>query len=191
VVIHTTALLADDMVVGDDPDIGPYSILGCDGMGGPLEVGRACTIRSHVVIYRDTVIGSDFHAGHGALIRESSSLGHRVSVGSHAVVEHHVQLRDGVRLHSRCFIPEYSVLLEGAWVGPGVTVTNSRYPNRPMSKDEIEGVVVGAHAVVGASAVLLPGVRIGARAMVGAGAVVVRDVPDGVTVVGNPARELR
>jgi acetyltransferase-like isoleucine patch superfamily enzyme len=32
---------------------------------------------------------------------------------------------------------------------------------------------------------------IGAEAFVGAGAVVVKDVPPGVVVVGNPARELR
>ena len=35
---------------------------------------------------------------------------------------------------------------------------------------------------------LLPGITIGARAMVGPGAVVTRSVPDGATVVGNPAR---
>ena len=43
-------------------------------------------------------------------------------------------------------------------------------------------------AFVGAGATILPRIRIGADAVVGAGAVVTRDVPSGVTVVGNPAQ---
>jgi sugar O-acyltransferase (sialic acid O-acetyltransferase NeuD family) len=52
-------------------------------------------------------------------------------------------------------------------------------------------VEVGANAMIGAGAVVLPRIRIGIGAIVGAGAVVTRDVDDGVTVVGNPARPLR
>jgi acetyltransferase-like isoleucine patch superfamily enzyme len=40
-------------------------------------------------------------------------------------------------------------------------------------------------------AVVLPRVRIGRDAIVGAGSVVLRDVLDGTTVAGNPARRLR
>jgi acetyltransferase-like isoleucine patch superfamily enzyme len=125
------------------------------------------------------------------LVREHTALGADVSIGSHCVVEHHVTMGDRVRLHSGCFVPEHSVLEAGAWLGPGVIVTNSRYPNRPGSKDELEGVVVQERAVVGAGVVLLPGVVVGRRAVVGAGAVVVADVPAGATVVGNPARMAR
>ncbi len=50
------------------------------------------------------------------------------------------------------------------------------------------GVTVGPESHVGAGAVVIPLVRIGTGAVVGAGAVVVRDVPDGATVLGTPAR---
>ena len=49
------------------------------------------------------------------------------------------------------------------------------------------GVQVGEGAVVGAGATVKDGVEIGAWATVGCGAVVVKDVPAGLTVVGNPA----
>lgn len=49
-------------------------------------------------------------------------------------------------------------------------------------------VEVGPLAFVGAGAVVLPRMRIGVGAVVGAGAVVTRDVGDGMTVSGNPAR---
>jgi acetyltransferase-like isoleucine patch superfamily enzyme len=49
-------------------------------------------------------------------------------------------------------------------------------------------VACGEDVFIGTGAVIIPGIHIGARAIVGAGATVIRDVPDGVTVVGCPAR---
>lgn len=49
-------------------------------------------------------------------------------------------------------------------------------------------VAVGSDSYIGAGAVVLPGVRVGRNCMVGAGAVVTRDVADGSTVKGSPAR---
>lgn len=52
-------------------------------------------------------------------------------------------------------------------------------------------VSVGTRSWVGLGAVVRGGIRIGADATVGAGAAVVKDVADGVTVVGVPAMPLR
>ena len=188
--VHGTAVICDDTILGDGAVVGPYCVLGCDGDSGPLEIGSSAMIRSHTVIYRGCQIGSGFQTGHGVLVREDTLIGDGVSVGSHTVIEHHVRLADGVRLHSGCFVPEHSVLEAGAWIGPGVIVTNARYPNRSDTKDNLEGVHIEQGAVVGAGAVLLPGVTIGAGALVGAGAVVVGDVAPDTTVVGNPARRV-
>ena len=52
-------------------------------------------------------------------------------------------------------------------------------------------VRIGAGALVGAGARILPGVRIGDGAALGAGAVAIRDVPPGAVAVGVPARITR
>ena len=58
-------------------------------------------------------------------------------------------------------------------------------PIRPL---QTAPIVIGAGAFVCARAFILPGLTVGKRAIVAAGAIVTRDVPDGVTVGGNPAR---
>jgi sugar O-acyltransferase (sialic acid O-acetyltransferase NeuD family) len=49
-------------------------------------------------------------------------------------------------------------------------------------------VTIGDYAYIGAGALLRQGVVIGAHATVGMGAVVVKDVAEGETVMGNPAK---
>ena len=48
--------------------------------------------------------------------------------------------------------------------------------------------VAGGGSNLGIGACVIPGRSIGAQATVGPGAIVIRDVPDGVTVRGAPAR---
>jgi sugar O-acyltransferase (sialic acid O-acetyltransferase NeuD family) len=67
-------------------------------------------------------------------------------------------------------------LADGVHIAPGVHLSGD--------------VHVGAISWVGVGACVRQGVHIGSDVMVGAGAVVVSDIPDGVTVVGNPARPI-
>ncbi len=182
--------------LGTDAHIGEYVIIGVPPAGataGELEtrIGPGATIRSHSVIYAGNRIGARFSTGHGVMVRELNSIGDDVSVGTHSVIEHHVTLGDGVRIHSNVFIPEFSIIEYGAWVGPNVVMTNAKYPRGRDVKRELKGPRLMPGAKIGANATLLPGVTIGRGALVGAGAVVVADVPDGKVVVGNPARVIK
>lgn len=184
------AEVADDTRLGEGAVIESYCRIGVDGVGDAVDLGGGAHLRSHTVIYRSVRTGERFHAGHGVLIRDRTTIGDDVSIGSHSVVEHSVTISIGVRIHSNCFIPELSVIGAGAWIGPSVVLTNARYPNRPDTKSKLEGVMIGERAVLGAGCVVLPGVAIGHDATIGAGAVVVRDVDPHATVVGNPGRPL-
>jgi acetyltransferase-like isoleucine patch superfamily enzyme len=173
-----------------------YAIIGVPPYGrasGELEtlIGPNALIRSHTVIYAGNIIGANFQTGHGVLVRELNEIGDDVSIGTHSIIEHHVHVGNRVRIHSNAFIPEYSVLEEGVWVGPGVVFTNALYPASPQAKANLQGPRLLAGAKIGANATLLPKIIVGHNALVGAGAVVVADVPDGKVVVGNPARIIK
>lgn len=181
--------------IGPEAELGDFVIIGVPPRGkkeGELTtvIGPKALIRSHTVVYAGNQIGSNFQTGHGSLIRENNKIGDNVSVGSHSVIEGYVHIGNGVRIHSQVFVPEFCVLEDYSWLGPNVVLTNARYPLAKDSKETLKGATIRNSAKIGANVTILPGITIGANALVGAGAVVVRDVPEGVIVVGAPAREI-
>jgi len=77
-------------------------------------------------------------------------------------------------------------------IGPGVQILTADHPHDPAVRAQgLEfgsPITLGRDVWVGGGALILPGVTVGDGAVIGAGSVVTRDVPAGVTVVGNPAR---
>lgn len=182
--------------LGEGCEIGDFVSLGVPPRGaipGELTttIGDGAVIRSNTVIYAGNVIGRRFQTGHGTLLRESNQIGNNVSIGSMTVIEHHVVIEDRVRIHSQAFIPEYSTLHTGCWIGPRAVFVNTSHPLCPHVPKCIVGPTIMPGAKIGANATLLPGVVIGENALVGAGAVVTRDVPANAVVVGNPARVIK
>jgi acetyltransferase-like isoleucine patch superfamily enzyme len=151
-------------------------------------IGKDSIIRSHTVLYAGVSIGCRFQSGHGVLIREDTTIGDDCSIGSGSVIEFSVSIGDGVRLHSQCFIPEFSVLESHCWLGPRVVLTNAKFPAARHTKSMLQPVRIATRARVGANATILAGVVVGAGCLVAAGSVVTSDVPDDTLVVGNPAR---
>jgi acetyltransferase-like isoleucine patch superfamily enzyme len=192
----TTHRIYANVTLGAGTSVEDFCIIGTPPRGAsegslPTVIGDGSVIRSHTVIYAGNTIGRNFQTGNKVNIRESNSIGNNVSVGTLSVIEHHVEIADNVRIHTQVFIPEFSVLEEGCWIGPNVVFTNAKYPLSPGVKDHLVGPIIRRGAKIGANATLLPGVVVGENALVGAGAVVVRDVPAGAVVVGNPARMVR
>jgi acetyltransferase-like isoleucine patch superfamily enzyme len=188
--------ICENVALGQGTEVEDYCIVGTPPRGVPegklpTVIGEGAVIRSHTVIYAGNVIGRHFQTGNKVNIRESNRIGDNVSVGTLSVIEHHVEIGDNVRIHTQVFIPEFSILEEGCWIGPHVVLTNAKYPLSPGVKDRLAGPRIRKGAKIGANATLLPGVVIGENALVGAGAVVVCDVPSGAVVVGNPARVIR
>ncbi len=191
--MDTACKIHPNVSLGENHQLGDFVIIGApprETAPGELatSIGANAIIRSHTVIYAGNHIGANFQTGHSVMLRESNQIGDDVSIGTHSNIEHHVTIGNRVRIHSHVFIPEYSILEDDSWVGPGAVFTNDLYP---PSNGELKGPHLMPGARIGANATLLPGVTIGRNALVGAGAVVVCDVPDGKVVVGNPARIIK
>lgn len=115
--------------------------------------------------------------GHpSAVVAPSTSIGAGSVVLARTVVNPRARIGAAVILNTGCIVEHDCAIGDGAHVSPGAVLSG--------------GVTVGRLAWIGAGAVVLPGRRVGAGAIVGAGAVVTRDVAEGATVVGNPARSL-
>lgn len=119
-------------------------------------------------------LGSVIHPA--ASVSPFARLGVAVAVLGGCVVAPDATLGDYTVLNANCAVDHDCVLGVSVQFGPGVTLAG--------------GVVIGDSAFLGVGATVLPGVTIGANAVIGGGAVVVKPVPEGMTVVGNPARPL-
>ena len=105
-----------------------------------------------------------------------------VMLGEGACLSPFVTLTSNIRI-GLCFHANlYSYVEHDCVIGDFVTLAPGAKVNG--------NVTIGDLAYIGSGAVIRQGVTIGKGAIVGMGAVVTRDVPPGVTVVGNPAKPL-
>lgn len=149
-------------VGGSGLSLGRHALLiGCHA----IRVGDSVTIHpgSQIVAGRTgkVTIGSHSHVSRNSVLAGAGG----ITIGEHC------KISSGVMIYSVTYHRDFGVLLR----------------NAPA---KFAPVVLGNDVHIGANATILPGVTIGNNATVGAGAVVTRDVADGTTVVGVPARPL-
>jgi acetyltransferase-like isoleucine patch superfamily enzyme len=93
-----------------------------------------------------------------------------------AVVQAQASIGTGAILNTGCSVDHDAQISDVVHICPGARLAGE--------------VKVGARSWIGIGASVIQQVRIGSDVTVGAGAAVVRDLPDGVTAVGVPARVL-
>lgn len=117
------------------------------------------------VIHPRAVLASDVEIAEGVQIMAGAVVQTATSVGANTIINTMSGIDHECQIGSHVFI------------APGVTISG--------------GVTIGDDVFIGAGATVIQGVRIGKNSMVAAGAAVTCDVPEGVTVMGVPAKVVR
>ena len=114
------------------------------------------------------------------LVHGSAYLSPDAELGEGTVVCHDVHIGSLARIGRNCY------LSRGASIGHDAVVGD----HTRLGVNAFVGghTVIGENCFIGAGALLRDRIHIGAMSVAALGAAVFEDVPDGVTVIGNPAR---
>ncbi len=143
-----------------------------------IGIGNQIALRRKVYENVSPVLGEPVNAIHPSAVISPSvklSYGHFISAN--------VSVNALTRLGITVVCNTGSVIEHGCVIGDFVFIA----PGAVLCGD----VTIGDDTFVGANSVIKQGVTVGKNVIIGAGSVILEEVPDNVTIVGNPARIIR
>ncbi|MBI1923599.1 acyl-ACP--UDP-N-acetylglucosamine O-acyltransferase [Candidatus Poribacteria bacterium] len=184
--IHPTAIVSPKAELGEDVEVGPFSIINDD-----VQIGRGTVIGPHVQIDRWTTIGEECQVFFGSTVGNPSKDlkygGWRsyARVGNRNVLREYVSISRATTEEGATIIGDGNLLMN--WVN---IAHDAVIGNRTIMTNF---ATIGGHVVIeddtriGAHAAFHPFVRVGKMAMAGACSKFVQDVPPFTVADGHPA----
>ena len=130
-----------------------------------VEFIQSNQLRSTNVIHRNAYISKEVVFGNLNFIGNSVILNPASHIGN------------GTIINTRALIEHECHISDFVHIAPGVVLGGN--------------VTIGKRSLIGAGSVVKPGIKIGKNCIIGAGSVVVKDIGDGLTYAGNPAKFIK
>ena len=112
-----------------------------------------------------------------ATISPSSRLGKGLIVKPHALISTNAVIGDNVSIEENGIVGHDSIIEDHCQISANVVIAG--------------GCRVGRATYIGLSVPVKQGICIGKNSVIGMGSVVLRDIPDNVIAIGNPARPMK
>lgn len=205
--IHPSSFVSSQAQLGNDVEIGPFSIIHqnvslgdrvkvgayCElgvptpfGDGTPLSIGDDSLIRSHSVFYESSSLGRCMTTGHHVVVREKTTAGTGFQIGTMSEIQGDCLIGDYVRFQSNVFVGKKTTIGNFVWIFPYVILTNDPTP----PSNVLIGCTIEDYVSISAASVVLPGVTVGHHSLVAAHACVTKNVSPNKVVLGVPARDV-
>ncbi|MCK4464007.1 MAG: bifunctional UDP-N-acetylglucosamine diphosphorylase/glucosamine-1-phosphate N-acetyltransferase GlmU, partial [Candidatus Omnitrophica bacterium] len=169
----------DNMMAGGITIVDPASTY----IDFEAKIGIDTIIYPHTIIEKNVEIGENCSIGPSARVRSGTRLDNGVHIGNFVELVR-TKVGSGCKIKHMAYLGD-AILGKNINIGAGTITANfdGKFKNKTIIKD---------NAFIGVGSILIAPVGIGKNAVVGAGSVVTkrRDVPDGKTVAGVPAKIL-
>lgn len=172
--IHPSAIIGDDVTLGDGNTIGAFAVL-----TGPLTLGDGNWIGSGVVLGAPPEVRTLINPHTRSLPPQAG-----LSIGSNNIIREYAQVHQGwnkpTRVGNSCYLMNQVYVAHDCEISDNVNIASSAL---------LAGhVTIGASANLGMGAIVHQGLSVGVGVMIGMGSVVVKSIPLFAKAFGNPAR---
>ncbi|MCZ7594394.1 MAG: N-acetyltransferase [Hyphomicrobium sp.] len=149
---------------------------------------RPCRIDPTAIVHPDARLGPGVAIWNWSKVREGATIGDGSNVGQSVYIDFNVAIGKRCKIQNGVSIYHGVMLGDDVFVGPNACFTNDLRPRAHSQDWQVTPTRVENGASIGANATIICGVVLGAHCMVAAGAVVTKDVPPYALVMGCPAR---
>ena len=149
------------------------------------------SIHPTAIVDEGAAIGQGSRIWHWTHVCGGARIGAGCSLGQNVFVGNEVRIGNGCKIQNNVSIYDAVTLEDDVFCGPSMVFTNVYNPRSAVErKAEYRRTLVEKGATLGANCTIICGIKIGAHAFVGAGAVVNTDVKPFALVVGVPAKQI-